>query len=104
MLFRSSCYDADLAIGFENYLLSFKAAPVRWFLNLAGAETDREKGIAELRLVAEKGHYLKPYAKILLAIAAIRRGDKQEARMLLESLAREFPANDLFQTELKRLS
>src|SRR5579875_3686315 len=98
------CYDADLAIGFENYLLSFKAAPVRWFLNLAGAETDREKGIAELRLVAEKGHYLKPYAKILLAIAAIRRGDKQEARALLESLARDFPENDLFQTELKRLS
>src|SRR5581483_1141589 len=31
-----SYYDAYLAVGVENYLLSFKAAPVRWFLQLGG--------------------------------------------------------------------
>src|SRR5271169_4563066 len=56
------CYDAYLAIGVENYLLSLKPAPVRWFLELNGAETDRDRGIQNLRLTAEKGHYLCPYA------------------------------------------
>jgi tetratricopeptide (TPR) repeat protein len=98
------CYDADLAIGFENYMLSFKPAPVRWLLSLTGAGTDRAKGIQEMRIVAEKGHYLKPYAKVLLAIAAFRRGDQQQAKEILASLAREFPDNNLFKTELKKLA
>ena len=44
--------------GVENYLFSLKPAPVRWFLQIGGAETDRDRGIEDLRLTAEKGHYL----------------------------------------------
>jgi hypothetical protein len=33
------CYDAYLAIGFENYVLSLKAAPLRWLLRMNGAQT-----------------------------------------------------------------
>ena len=47
-------YDAWLAVGVENYMLSIKPAPVRWLLQLAGAETDRKFGIEKLRLTAEK--------------------------------------------------
>lgn len=97
------CYDANLAVGVENYLLSLKPAPVRWFLQLDGAETDRKVGIAKLGVVAEKGRYLRPYAKILLAIAALRSDNKPEARRLLTDLAQQFPNNDLFRDELKRL-
>lgn len=98
------CYDAALAAGVENYLLSQKPAPIRWFLRLTGAQTDKQKGLADLRLVAEKGNYLKPYAKVLLAIAALRDNNKQSAKKLLAELAQQFPQNDLFQQELKRLS
>ncbi len=98
------CYDANLAVGFENYLLGLKPAPVRWLLNLTGAETNRQVGLIKLRLVAEKGHYLKPYAKILLAIAALRSNDKAEAKRLISDLARQFPNNDLFRNELAKLS
>jgi hypothetical protein len=98
------CYDANLAVGVENYLLSQKAAPVRWFLHLAGAQTDKQTGIEKLRLVAEKGHYLKPYAKVLLAIAALRDNNKGEARQLISELARQFPENDLFRQELEKLA
>lgn len=98
------CYDADLAIGVENYLLSQKAAPVRWFLQMTGAHTDQSMGLAKLRLVADRGHFLKPYAKILLAIAALRNNDKGEAKRLLMDLAAQFPRNDLFQSELKKLT
>ncbi len=98
------CYDAYLAMGVENYLLSQKLAPVRIFLRMTGAQTDKQEGIEKLRVVADKGQYLKPYAKILLAIAALRDDKRPEAVRLLKELAAQFPGNSLFQDELKKLS
>ena len=96
-------YDAYLAIGVENYLLSLKPLPVRWLLQLGGAQTDRERGIQNLRLTADKGHYFSPYARLLLAVAALRNKDRAQARDLLSNLAREFPHNRLYSEELARL-
>ncbi len=97
------CYDAYLPGGVENYLLSQKAAPTRWLLKLTGAQTDKQTGIGDLRIVAEKGHYFKPYARVLLAITALRDNNKQEARQLLVDLGAKFPKNDLFRDELKKM-
>ena len=99
-----SYYDAYLAVGVENYMLGLKAAPVRWLLGMAGAETDKRQGIAKLKLTAEKGHYLLPFARLLLAVAALRDEDKNTARTLLGGLTREFPQNPLYAKELARLS
>lgn len=96
-------YDAYLAVGVENYLLSLKPAPVRWFLQMNGGETSRETGIEKLRLTAEKGHYLMPYARLLLAVAALRNKDRTQARDLLSGLSHEFPHNRLYAEELARL-
>jgi hypothetical protein len=96
-------YDAYLAIGVENYMLSLKAAPVRWLLSLGGAQVDRERGIQDLRLTAEKGHYLSPYARLLLAVAAMRNKDRVQARDLLAALVHDFPHNKLYSEELARL-
>lgn len=96
-------YDAYLAVGVENYLLSLKPAPVRWILSWTGAQTDRDTGIARLRLTAEKGHYLLPYARLLLAVAALRDKDRTTARTLLEGLAHDFPSNHLYTVELAKL-
>jgi len=98
------CYDAHLAAGVENYLLSQKMAPARWLLRMTGAQTDKQTGLGELRIVAEKGRYLKPFAQVLLAIAALRDNKKQEAKSLLSELAAKYPQNDLFRDELKKLS
>jgi hypothetical protein len=98
-----SYYDAYLAVGVENYLLSANSAPVRWLLRMGGAETNKEEGIAKLRLTAEKGHYLAPYARLLLAVAALRDHDREAARRLLSGLAEEFPQNQLYRKELARL-
>jgi len=97
-------YDAHLAIGVENYMLSLKPAPLRWLLRLSGAQTDREEGLRKLRLTAEKGHYLRPYAQLLLAVAALRDGDKGKARAILLELQRQFPRNHLYTEELSRIS
>jgi hypothetical protein len=95
--------DAYLAVGVENYLLSLKPAPIRWLLRASGAETDKDRGIENLALTAEKGHYLMPYAKILLAVAALRDKNTARAKELLEGLVREFPRNQLYAQELSRL-
>jgi hypothetical protein len=97
------CYDAYMAIGIENYMLSLKPAPLRWILRLGGAQTDRAEGIRKLKLTAEKGRYFKPYARLLLAVAAARDKDTKRARDLLVQLAREFPRNGLYARELARL-
>lgn len=98
-----SCNDAYLAIGIENYVLGLRSAPSRWMLRLTGAQTDKEKGIANLRITAEKGHYLAPYASLLLAIASLRDQDRNTARKILVGLAHEFPQNQRYQTELSHL-
>ena len=98
-----TCYDAYLAIGVENYILGLKPAPVRWLLRLYGAETDKEMGIQKLQLTATKGHYLLPFARLLLAVAALRDKNRTQAKELLQNLAQEFPNNQLYRRELSRL-
>ena len=40
-------YDANLAVGIENYMLSLKSAPIRWFLGMAGAGTNKAEGVRD---------------------------------------------------------
>jgi hypothetical protein len=98
-----SYYDAYLAVGVENYLLGLQSAPVRLMLRVGGAQTNKEDGIAKLRITAEKGRYLVPYARLLLAVAALRNHDSMGASRLLSGLADEFPQNPLYRKELARL-
>jgi len=98
-----TCYDAYLAVGVENYLLGITSAPVRWLLHLGGAETDKDTGENRLRLTAARGRYLAPFARLLLAVAALRDHDRATARSLLAGLSREFPNNQLYGRELARI-
>jgi hypothetical protein len=97
------CYDAHLATGVSQYIIGSMAAPVRWLVRLGGISGDKEKGIAELQLTAQRGRYLAPFARILLAIAYVREKDKPRARELLMGLRNEFPRNTLFGEEIARL-
>jgi len=96
-------YDAWLAVGVENYMLSVKPAPVRWFLRITGAQTDKATGLEKLTLTAQKGHYLAPFARLLLGVAALRDNDVPKAKAILAGLTREFPHNPLYREELARL-
>ncbi len=98
-----NCYDAHVATGVSKYIIGTMAAPVRWLLRLGGIAGDKQAGIAELQITAEHGHYLAPFARILLAIAYVREKDKAKALDLLASLRSEFPDNPLFAQEIARL-
>jgi hypothetical protein len=97
------CYDALLATGFSKYIIGSMAAPVRWILRLGGLPADKQGGIADLQTTAKHGHYLAPFARILLAIAYVREKDKVRALALLADLQRDFPGNQLFARERARL-
>ena len=96
-------YDAHIATGFENYMLSLKPMPVRFFARLMGGQTDKAKGISELKITAQQGHYLAPFAQILLAVAELREGNKAEARAILTDLTQKFPQNPLYARQLNRI-
>jgi hypothetical protein len=96
-------FDAYLAPGVENYLLSLKPVAIRFFLRLTGSETDREKGLEELRKTAHEGYYLEPFAKLLLGVAALRDNQKHQARQILTELHNRFPGNQLYAAELDHL-
>ena len=76
---------------------------MRWFLRIGGAETDKDAGIERLRLTAAHGRYLAPFARLLLAVAALRDHDRATARSLLAGLSRDFPQNQLYGRELARI-
>jgi hypothetical protein len=96
-------YDAYLATGLQKYLVSLRSAPVRFLLRLGGIEGDREEGIRQLSLVAERGRYLAPFAQILLSVSHLREGDRAGALQLLSGLRSRYPHNPLFAEEAARL-
>lgn len=96
-------YDAYVATGMGKYIIGGKAAPVRWLLRLGGLKGDQAEGVHDLTLAAEHGHYLKPFAKILLAFDDLRHKDKAGARARLSELHSQFPNNPLFTQELAKL-
>jgi tetratricopeptide (TPR) repeat protein len=96
-------YDAYLATGISQYIVGSLVAPVRWVAHLAGYKGDKAQGIQELKLTAERGRYLAPFARILLAIVYLRQRDTAQARELLVKLRDDFPSNPLFAQEVHRI-
>jgi predicted Zn-dependent protease len=53
----------------------------------------------EVEKTADNGNYLKPFAKILLALSARREKKQALALKNLKELTEEFPDNTVYQTE-----
>ena len=79
-------------------------APVRFLLRLKGGQVDHDKGINSLARTAAHGYYLEPFAKLLLAVAALRDNNPSEAARLLRELHQRFPDNPLYLRELDRIA
>ncbi len=95
-------YDAYVASGMGKYIIGGKAAPVRWILRLGGMKGDQEQGVKELRMAADRGRYLAPFARILLAFDDLRHKNKTAARQIFASLHDQFPGNPLFPQEMAK--
>ena len=97
-------YDAYLTTGINEYLLGSLPFYVRWFVHFDGVSGDKTTGIENLKLVSRSGHYLRPFAKIMLAICYLREKQPRETQKLLAALNAEFPANPLIRKELAKVS
>jgi hypothetical protein len=95
--------DAYLGLGMANYIIGNLPTHKKFFLGFAGIHGDKDQGLRQLEITAEHGHYLRPFAKILLAMAALRERKPDVARTQLSELAVEFPTNPLFASELAKV-
>ena len=95
--------DAYVALGASDYVIGCLPGYKRAFLWFGGIHGDRDRGMSELQRAAEHGHYLRPFAKILLALVSEREHQPQRARELLSQLSSEFPGNKRFAIELELL-
>jgi len=97
-------YDAYLTAGLSEYLVGSLPFFVRWFVHFENVDGSKQRGVQNLEKVARDGRYLKPFAKILLGIIALREKKFREAQTLLRSLANDYPENPLFRKELGKLN
>ncbi len=95
--------DANLALGAGNYIIGCLPTYKRFFLHFGGIHGDKARGMQQLKMCATRGHYLRPFAKMLLALAALREKQPDLARTQLRELTAEFPDNPLFAHELAKL-
>lgn len=95
--------DAYLGLGTANYFIGSQPELKQLFLGIIGIHGDKEVGIQQIEIAADHGHYLRPFAKIMLALAALREKKTEIARAQLQELVVEFPENPLFASELAKL-
>jgi len=91
--------DAYVALGAANYIIGSLSGGKRFMLWFGGIHGDKKLGMEQLGHTVEKGLYLRPYAKILLALAARREKQNPLAQKLLLELSEEFPESPLYAAE-----
>jgi len=96
--------DAYLTTGVSEYLLGSVPFFVKWFVKLEQVKGSKELAMKNLQIVARNGRYFGPFARILLAVVALREKRTSDARLWLEGLVREFPQNALLRRELDKIS
>lgn len=94
--------DAYMTFGTAEYIVGSLPFFLRWFVHMDNVEGNKKKGIDELELVAKQGKYSGPFARMLLAVIAMREKRSRDAEALLAGLATDYPQNPLIREELAR--
>jgi len=100
---RADANDAWVAPGSANYIIGCLSGGVRMVLWFGGIHGDKKLGMELVGKTAEKGRYLQPFAKVLLALAARREKQDPLAKKLLHELTEEFPDSPLFAAEYAKI-
>lgn len=96
---RPDAYDAYVALGSANYIIGSLSVGFRAMLWFGGIHGDKKLGMAQVAKTVENGRYLKPFAKIMLALAARREKQNKLAQKLLHELCEEFPESTQYAAE-----
>ena len=96
---RPDANDAYIALGSANYIIGSLSIGFRAMLWFGGVHGDKKLGMEQVAKTVESGRYLKPFAKIMLALAARREKQNALAQKLLRELTEEFPESPLYPVE-----
>ena len=96
---RPDANDAYIALGSANYIIGSLSIGFRAMLWFGGVHGDKKLGMEQVAKTVEGGRYLKPFAKIMLALAARREKQNALAQKLLRELTEEFPESPLYPVE-----
>lgn len=96
---RPEAADAYIALGSANYIIGSLSVGFRAMLWFGGVHGDKKLGMEQVGKTVDAGLYLKPFAKIMLALAARREKQNKLAQKLLHELAEEFPESPLYPIE-----
>ena len=98
--------DAYVALGAANYIIGCLPGYKRAMLWVDGVHGDKALGFQQLARTAtsEHAHYLRPFAQLMLALAALREKKPDLSRQQLQELVAEFPENPLFAAELAKIA
>jgi hypothetical protein len=100
---RPEANDAWVAPGSADYIIGCLSGGTRMVLWFGGIHGDKKLGMELVGKTAEKGRYLEPFAKVLLALAARREKQDALALRLLRELTEEFPDSPLFAAEYAKV-
>jgi hypothetical protein len=88
--------DAYIALGIANYVIGSQSAGSRFALWFDGIHGNKRLGMEQVARAAENGRYLRPFARIILALAACRENQAALARKLSRELSEQYPDSELF--------
>jgi hypothetical protein len=96
--------DAYIALGIANYVIGSQNAGARVALWFDGVHGNKQLGMEQVAKTAENGRYLRPFAKIILALAARREKQPPLAQRLLQELCAQYPDSELYTSEYAKAS
>lgn len=97
-------YDAYLTVGSVEYVIGSMPFFLRWFARFDTIQGNKQKASELLRLVADRGRYYAPFARLLLAVIHLREKQPALAQAELAAFLEKFPDNPLVRKEFDRLS
>jgi hypothetical protein len=96
--------DAYIALSIANNVIGSQSAGARFVLRFDGIHGNKKLGMEQVAKAAENGHYLRPFAKIILALAACREKQPELSRKLLRQLSEQYPDSKLFASAYAKVS
>ena len=91
--------DAYIATGIANYIVGSQSGGTRFALWFGGIHGDKKLGMEQVARTVENGRYLRPFAKIILGLAARREKQEALAQKLFRELSEQYPDNKQFASE-----
>ena len=97
-------YDADMAIGIQQFAVASLPRLVRMVVGIAGVGGNKEKGLDLLKVSASKGVVTRVESRTALSLFLRHDGRYPEALAVQHGLATEYPRDYLFRLEEANLA